>query len=199
MTPTRSSLVALFLCVAAAPSAQAPALPEKPGIYWEAAGAGYQRVPPVTSMDIETRGIGKSILTQGLAKPKQVVTHQGATSGFVVTDTQPVFFFKMPPPMAMNGDMESMMASMEAQRESGLSPMARSAREFLLIRVAADGDTRVIDSGKLDKIKCTVEEIKKVGFRVRPELPLTPGEYALFHADQGRGGSPATIWGFTIR
>jgi hypothetical protein len=61
-------------------------------------------------------------------------------------------------------------------------------------------DTRVVDTGRLQKIKFTAKPVKPREFRVTLEQPLAPGEYAFFHADTRRGGgSPATVWDFSVR
>jgi hypothetical protein len=164
------------------------------GIYFEQAGGTEVKIPSETSTDIQTKGIAKASLTMGLARPSQIVTHPGAHAATVITEAQPSFLFRFGQQPNRN-DMAAMMA---AYSGDGMPMMATSAKEFSLIRLTVEGDTRIADTGKLQRVKAEAKPVKTREFRVKVLEPLTPGEYAFYLADPGRGGGiPAQIWPFS--
>lgn len=188
------SLAVGFPLVAAAQDA-AQAL--KPGLYLERPDGAPQPVPKSVSEAVETKGIMKAALTQGLAGPKFVARHDGAESDLIVSDAQPSFIFYFPPPMRRGApmDMETMMEAAD-----GLPMMSTHPREFTLVTMTVVEGTRVVDTGKLQKFKFTVTADGTRRFKVRPEDPLPPGEYAFFLSDRGKGGGmPVEVWAFSRR
>ena len=177
-------------------SQPAQASPAPSGIFLEEPGKEPVKLASSTTTDLEMKGVGKSILTQGILKPKQVVTHAGAQADLVVTVAQPSFLFRFPPPMNRNDPY----AMMEAMAEDGLPFMSTHPKEFMLVQMTVVGDTRVLDSGKVTKAKFDIKNAGTREFRVQPSQPLAPGEWAFFLADQRRGGgTPIQIWAFSYR
>jgi hypothetical protein len=197
-TRLSGSVAALVaVCVVSVQTQNAAPAP-KSGIYLEQASGEPQKLPMETTMDVQTKGIMKAVLTQGFSKPKQVVTHASAASEFVVTDPQPSFLFVFDDPRAPIDPMQY-MAMMGGGGGGGLPMGSKHPKEFALILMAVEGDTRVFDSGKVMKAKVDVQNIKTREFRVRPHEPLIAGEHAFMIGDPGKGGTPTMIWSFSYR
>lgn len=178
----------------AAPAAQNAPAPPAAGVYLEQPGGEEVKIPSETSTDIQMKGVAKASLTMGFAKPSQVVTHPGAHASVTVTAAQPSFLFRFPPPVNRNDPM----AMLGAMSGDNMPMMASSAKEFSLIRIPVENDNRVIDTGKLQRVKAEAKPVKAREFRVNVLEPLTPGEYGFYHADPGKGGGiPTQIWAFT--
>ena len=190
--PLSTAFAVLASAVLSAQS-QAPAPNERPGIYLDGAGSEVRRLPMESSSDVEVKGVGKAVLTQGFSKPKQLVKHAGAKSAFVIKGTVPAFLFRFPP-KTMPSDPMAMMAM---SGEDALPYGTKHPKDFVLAAAVVEGDTRVFDSGKIVKIKFEIEQLKPDTFRVRIAAPLTPGEYAFFMG-QG-GGAPTMIWSFSYQ
>jgi hypothetical protein len=189
-----SALSALFASSAFS-WAQAPkaTAPERPGIYLDAAAGDPRRLPLETTTDLEMKGVGKAVLTQGIMKPKQLVKHAGAKSAFAIKGPLPAFVFRFPP-KAMPQDPAAMMAY---SGEDALPWGTKHPKDFILAQALVAGDTRVFDTGKIEKIKFDIEQLQSDTFRVRVAAPLPPGEYAFFMGTAG--GSPAMIWSFSYQ
>jgi len=190
MLPTA---IALLASAALSAQSQAPAPNEKPGIYLDGAGSQVRRLPMESTSDVEVKGMGKAMLTQGFVKPKQLVKHAGAKSACVIKGTLPAFLFRFPPKSMPSNPMEMMAYSGEDALPFG----TKHPKDFVLAAAVVEGDTRIFDSGKIVKIKFEIEQLKPDTFRVRIAAPLTPGEYAFFMG-QG-GGSPTMIWSFSYQ
>ena len=185
-------VVCLAVLAASTPQhAQDVAVAElKSGIIIEQPHVAPRALAMEQSMDVKMTGVGKAILTQGFSSPKQVATHSGARAAVVLTDAQPTFLFRFIPQSSW-GDPLAMMAG------EGLPVGTKNPKEFVLASMTVDGDTRVIDTGKIQKIKFKVQSVKPNEFRVSLESALAPGEYAFF-VGQG-GGMPQMIWAFSYR
>ncbi len=198
-TRLSGSIAALVaVCVVSAQTQNAaPAL--KSGLYLEQAGGEPMKLPMETTMDVQTKGIMKSVLTQGFSKPKQIITHAGAQSEFVVTDPQPSFLFVFDDPRAPIEPMQYMAMMGGGGGGGGLPMGSKHPKEFALILLAVDGESRIFDSGKVMKAKVDVQNSKTREFRVRPHEPLIAGEHAFMLGDPGKGGMPTMIWSFSYR
>jgi hypothetical protein len=184
-------VVCLVLAASTPQHAQSVAVAElKSGIIVEQSNVAPMALAMEQSMDVKMTGVGKAMLTQGLSSPKQVATHSGARAAAVLTDAQPTFLFRFIPQSSW-GDPSAMMA------EEGLPVGTKNPKEFVLASMTVDGDTRVLDTGKIQKIKFKVQSVKSNEFRVSLESALAPGEYAFFMG-QG-GGMPQMIWAFSYR
>jgi len=185
-------VVCLAVLAASTPQhAQDVAVAElKSGIIVEQSNVAPRALAMEQSMDVKMTGVGKAILTQGFSSPKQVATHSGARAAVVLTDAQPTFLFRFIPQSSW-GDPLAMMAG------EGLPVGTKNPKEFVLASTTVDGDTRVFDTGKIQKIKFKVQSVKPNEFRVSLESALAPGEYAFF-VGQG-GGMPQMIWAFSYR
>ena len=194
---SRTPLPAAFALLASAAvlsaQSQAPAPNEKPGIYLDGTSGEVRRLPMETTSDLEMKGVGKAMLTQGIMKPKQLVKHAGAKSEFVIKGTVPPFLFRFPP-KTMPSNPSAMMAY---SSEDALPFGTKHPKDFILAPATVVGDTRVFDTGKIEKIKFEIEQLKPDTFRVRIAQPIVPGEYAFFMG-QG-GGSPTMIWSFSYQ
>jgi hypothetical protein len=180
------------------PAAAGGAPDTRPGIYLLGAdGAAGTRLTVSTTDTLEMKGTAKAIISQGFLKPTTVARHAGSQAALTVTDASLVFLFQMPPPMNTR-NQASLMAAMEHMDEDAPPVMSTHAREFALVRLTVDGDTRILDTGAR-KIKLKIDETGDRQFRVAVVDPLEPGEYAFYLADQRKGGSPAQIWAFSKR
>jgi hypothetical protein len=176
-----------------AQSPSGPAAPEKPGIYIDGAAGEVRRLPVENSADVEVKGMGTAMLTQGIVKPKQVVKHAGAKSAFVIKGTLPAFLFRFPPKKMPTTPSEMM----ELSGEDALPFGTKHPKDFILGQPTVEGDTRIFDTGKIQKIKFEIEQLKPDTFRVRVLAPLAPGEYAFYMSQAG--GVPMMIWSFSYQ
>lgn len=173
--------------------AQQAAVPEKPGIYLDGTAPEVRQLPMETSSDVQVKGMGTAMLTQGIVKPKQFVRHAGAKSDFVIKGTLPAFLFRFPP----KNPPRDPMAMMAYSGEHALPWGTKHPKDFILAQPVVEGETRIFDTGKIQKIKFEIEQLQPDAFRVRVAAPLAPGEYAFFMS-QG-GGAPTMIWSFSYQ
>jgi len=170
----------------------------KPGVYLVVKDGEPTRIPLTTTMDIQTSGVGKSILTQGFSKPHQIAVHQGAHAELTITEKTPAFIFRFGAPMTMQqqaADPMAMMGMMDA-----MPPMANSPKDFALARLTVDGDSRKLEAGKNPTVKCTVEQVEPKVFKVVVAEPLEPGEYGFYFAEARKGGgSGAQLFPFSVK
>lgn len=193
-------IIAAMLAIGAStPSAQTGAPPPS-GIFLIGADGAATPVPGEMSQDLQTSGIGKSILTQGISKPTQTVRYPGATSGFAVTEAQPVFLFRFvdQAKMAQMAQQDPMAYLSSMQGAGGGAPlMGKDAKEYVLIKVPVDGDTRVPSSKGRETVKLVIQKKSALEFEVRVAQPLEPGEYAFCW--NAAGAAPTQIWGFSVK
>ena len=188
-------LVAISLPVA--PSAQEM----KPsGIFLVKSDGAMTPIPGEASGDMQTHGIGKSIATQGIMKPTMTTRFSGAAASFVISDTQPVFFFRFVDQAQMSKmsqqDPMAMMAAMQGAGGGGML-MGKDAKDYVVGKLTVDGDARVASSKGMEIIKLVSVKKAPLEFEVRLSKPLEPGQYAFFAG--GSGGAPMQIWPFTVK
>ena len=177
-----------------APDGTAP----KPGVYLVVKDGEPTRIPMTTTMDIQTSGVGKSILTQGFSKPHQIAVHQGAHAELTITEKTPAFLFRFGAPMTMQQQAADPMAMMGMM--DSMPPMASSPKDFALARLTVDGDSRKLEAGKNPTVKCTVEQVEPKVFKVVVAEPLEPGEYGFYVAEARKGGgSGAQLFPFSVK
>jgi hypothetical protein len=170
----------------------------KPGIYLLAKDGEPTFIPMAITMDIQTSGVGKSMLSYGLAKPHQTAVHQGAHAALSVAEKAPAFLFRFGTPMTPQQAAADPMAAMGMM--DAFPPMATSPKEFALVRLTVDGDQRKLEAGKNPTVKCTIEQVEPKVFKVVVAEPLEPGEYGFYFADARKGGgSGAQLWAFSIK
>jgi hypothetical protein len=210
-------LLAAAAVVLAVP-AETPVQP--PGVYAEGTADAKGRVPvekiaTAAMLRAGTKDLAKGMiggaLTGGLlGKPKVALVYAGARSS-VRLASQPMFQFHFDPkaaeappaPPARPTDMASMMAAMEgAQGGGGEMEGARRPHEFALVKLEVKNDERVLvaamDMKPVKPIACRVRQLGPAAWRVAPEKPLPPGEYAFFVVPRQGGGGSQRIWEFGV-
>jgi hypothetical protein len=171
------------------------------GIYLEAADTGGKdELKRLTGQMAQSmpEGIGASMATMGFKKPK-LVTKLGGEKSALRLPAQSSFLFvfgadrnaAMPAPGA---DPMEAMAKM-GDSMSQLSPNTSSPKDYMLIMFTVADGGRVYNTGSPHQVKCTVTNVDKITFRVKPTSPLEPGEYAFTYAANGGGG---VIWEFGV-
>lgn len=185
--------------VATAPSARAagPDAPRHdPGIYVAAQNAGGQeeltRLHSGHTQNMQTHGVGKSMLTQGITKPTMSIDLSGK-SAEVRTSTTPVFYFYVdtrPPSSDPSAGFAQMMGG------DSMPMGVKDPNDFALVPTSVTEDGRHIDLGKMgskkpkDAVDMVVERLEPGAFRLKPKKPLLPGEYAFVFA----GGMANQAW-----
>ena len=151
-----------------------------------------------TTMDIQTSGVGKSMLTQGFAKPHQTAVHPGAQAALSVTERMPAFLFRFGTPMTAQSaaaDPMAMMGMMDT-----MPPMATNPKEFALARLTVDGDARKLEAGKNPTFKFTIEQVEPKLFRITVAQPLEPGEdRASTSPTRGKAAATAPDRAFSVK
>jgi hypothetical protein len=171
---------------------QAPATGPS-GIFIEVTGQPPTRLPSATSQDMQTKGIAKMMLTQGLSKPKFVVTHPGATASVSIEDSRPSFILRFGP----KADRRAAMDPSAMGDQDSIPPLTDNPKDFTLARMTVADGARSIDTGKIDRWTFDVREVKPREYRLTLKAPLAPGEYAFFYS---KGGNPpAQIWAFAVK
>jgi hypothetical protein len=214
----RAAVVALGLAAAATAAAQSATPPpagREPGIYLEQPGEDGKpptRLVGVRVAEIHPKGILKVIATSGFAKGDLLGRISGEHAALRLSDN-PVFDFhlpsgesKTPPRPDPNAppptDMDQMMRSMGGDI---MPSNLHDASDFALIPMSPkDGGReahlgtfggRFGGHGPKGVIACTVEKLGNGVFRVHPNQPLAPGEYAFAAAKDGQAGQ---VWDFGI-
>jgi len=155
-------------------------IPMNPGAYYEEA----EKVKPLTMADYKVitdkkRQAIKMLSPVPLIPGKASVVIQGAHSSFVVNDDRPQFFFRL----------------------------AKEER-FGIVRLTPKKTVRVVEDISIIPVsKENVQEQKQVDtfqqemasdlYKVWPEKPLTPGEYAVI--EYAEGEVELLIWDFAYR
>ena len=169
----------------------------KPGVYLVAKEGDPTFIPMATTMDVQTSGVGKSMLTQGFSKVHQTAVHPGAAAALSVTEKTPAFLFRFDA-MTMQQMAANPMAMMD--RMDAMPMTATHPKEFALALLTVDGDARKLEAGKNPTFKFTIEQVEPKLFKITVAQPLEPGEYAFYFADSRKGGgSGAQIWPFSVK
>jgi hypothetical protein len=197
---TAGVLIATGGTIQARSAHQAPApdgTTPKPGVYLVAKEGEPAFIPMAMTLDVQTSGVGKSILTQGISKVHQTAVHPGAHAALTVTEKTPAFLFRFDD-RTMQQMAANPMAMME--RMEGMPLTAGHPKEFALALLTVDGDTRTLEAGRNPTFKFTIAQVEPRLFRITVAQPLEPGEYAFYFADSRKGGgSGAQIWPFAVK
>jgi hypothetical protein len=204
---------ALALFAMAAMAAQAPT---PPGIYVEQpverGDPKLDKMGSSASTRTGAKDVGKSIvkgmLTGGMlgGGPKMVMVYAGARSSSRL-QPQPMFQFHFDPQASSAqpapGDMASMMAMMGGG-EDEIPPGVTRPQDFALVRLdVKDGEREMEASADMKPnrkrtVSCRVRQLGPTVFRVAPEKPLEPGEYAFVAVPKQPGMGAGRIWDFGV-
>lgn len=204
---------ALVLFAMGAMAAQAP---PPPGIYVEhsvpAGEPKLDRMSTSASTRTGAKDVGKSLvkgmLTGGMlgGAPKMVMVFAGARSGSRL-ESQPMFQFHFDPNASSAqpapGDMAAMMAMMGGGDDE-IPPGVSRPQDFALVRLDAKDDEREMEASADMKpsrkrtVPCRVRQLGPTVFRVAPEKPLEPGEYAFVAVPKQAGMGAGRIWDFGV-
>jgi hypothetical protein len=194
--------LAMSAAIAAQTSSSAP--PQRaPGIYLEKTGGGEPtRLLGVRTMDMQEKGIAKSMLTAGFSKSEMQERLSGDSASARAT-TQPEFYFylgQQQPKGTSGGDMNSMMQQM--MNGDNMPQDIRDAGDFTLLRFDVKDGGRIAHvlqgrggTGFKNTVSCNVEKVGPYIFRVRPKEPLEAGEYGFTMTKGGMGGQ---FWDFGV-
>jgi hypothetical protein len=186
-------LATIAVAVATAMSSLAAEDPKaKPsGIYIEHGtppiSTNEDRIEPTVVTDTEMQGQWKMAIG---GRPKMVSNLPGVKAERRLTDPKTTFLFVFP---ANGGRVPTMDLSQLDDIQHGLVMGTSSPKDYLLARLTPTTDARQVQAGK-NSIKCDVESVSPRVFRIRPAVPLEPGEYAFFDK-HGIGGK---VWDFGV-
>jgi len=206
----RLSLTIGAALVAASSLMAQEAAKQKPGIYLTVPGkSGAEQTTRLLGAipHLETRGIGKSILTQGISKPAEVASLDGTGADIRIKDTTPTFYFyfntgnSQPNP----NDPMAAMAAMGSGPGDMMPATARTASDFVLVKMTVTKDGREVEVGKMGSnskskaaIDCVVERLAQGEYKAHAKDPLKPGEYAFYYNNSQGGGMGSGLWDFGI-
>jgi hypothetical protein len=127
----------------------------------------------------------------------------GETAKMVIKTRQPVFFFNLSPGTPSSAGLI----------DSNGKPIT-SAYSYRLLRFRAKNGNRSVDVGGLSltggtassdkkiEVRFTADTVSPTVFKVHPNAPLAPGQYAFVNvareSDLGDGGVSDTVFDFTI-
>jgi hypothetical protein len=186
-----SAAVMILVAYAAGGTARVGAADEarKSGIYLEAASGEPTRLSGnMPKMDAQ---VGAAAAF-GFGKPKMTTTVSGEKATLRVP-TAGTFLFVFSGQTDMRAMMNDPMAMMGRMDE--LPGHTSSPKDYALIKLAVVDADRSWDNKKGQQVKCAVEKIGPKLFRIRPEQPLAPGEYAFAVMQQGVA---SMIWDFGV-
>jgi hypothetical protein len=195
-------LAALLAVTASIISSAQTGAPPESGIFLQRPGGALTLVPGTVSEETQTKGVAKSILTQGISKSTTTVRHLGASATFVITDPQPSFLFRFFD--LASGSQQAREAHQSRQeyldtlQRAGKQPlMGKDPKEYVLTKLEVDGDARVASTKGLPTFKLDIKKTSEREFEVHVAEPLGPGEYAFFM--NAYGGTPVHIWAFSVK
>jgi hypothetical protein len=182
---------------------------QKPGIYLAAPGKAGEMTRLVGARPhVETRGIGKTMLTQGFSKPSEYATLDGTGADIRTKETAPEFYFyfdagsSQPDPNNPAASMSQMASMMSGD---SLPPGARTASDFVLVKFTLAKDAREVEVGKAGSnsksksaIDCVIERLAQGAYKLHPKDPLKPGEYAFYYNSSQGGGASSPLWDFGV-
>ncbi len=160
------------------------------GIYLESsADASKDATRLDASMpQIETQGVGASMMSMGFKKPK-MISKLGGDKASARAAAQPSFLFVFAVSRTQQQMMEDPMGSMSQLSQS------TNIKDYALLKLdVAEGD-RAYNSGNQHVVKCSIENVAPHVFRVKPNSPLEPGEYGFSYL---QGGTAGMIWDFGV-
>lgn len=166
---------------------------KKSGIYIQAGSASPARLTVTMTADQKQSGLGASMLTGGLIKPKVSFTFGGEHGSVETVERRPTFeflFSKEGRVMTPTMDFEKM-----ADQQNALS-MGDSPKDYRLARLEEKDGDRILTSEKSANISFEFTKIGPKDFMVTLKQPLEPGEYGFAESSTGGGGR---LWGFTIK
>ena len=163
------------------------------GIYLESSEtAGKDELKQLDSSmpQMEASGVGASMATMGFKKPK-MLTRLGGDKASLRVPAQSTFLFVFGTQKSQREMMENPMG----MGMSGLPPQTSNPKDYALVALALVEGDRVYNSGNGQRIKCAVENVEPKVYRLKPEQPLAPGEYAFTWM---QGGTASMMWDFGV-
>ncbi|HUL75294.1 MAG TPA: hypothetical protein VLT86_19430 [Vicinamibacterales bacterium] len=204
--PEVSLTVGAALLAAVTGLAAQEASKQKPGIYLAASGTTHDMTRLVGAQaHSRTSGIGKTMLTQGISKPHTIASLEGTGADLRTKQEDPTFYFYFD----ANGSQPSAdnpMAAMAAMMGGDAMPSgARTAADFVLVKMSVTKDAREVDMGQAGSqntkskaaIDCVVEKVAQGQYKVHAKDSLKPGEYA-FYYNSPTGTGMTNLWDFGV-
>ena len=159
-----------------------------PGIYVKTDGSdSLVKLHAELGTDQKTKGITKTILTQGLVQPTHEAHLNGVKADTRVTAGNTEFYLYLttdkskPDPSA---DPMAALAAMAGMTGDVMPSQAKGGNDFVLIQLKVGDTGRIADLGKVnaklpkDPIACTVDHLPDGSYRFTPKQALGAGEYA---------------------
>jgi hypothetical protein len=100
-------------------------------------------------------------------------------------------------------DMAAMMAMMDGSAGE-IPPGVTRPQDFALVRMDTKGDERELETSadmkpsRKKTVACRVRQLGPTVFRVAPEQPLAPGEYAFVAVPKQAGMGAGHVWDFGV-
>ncbi len=200
-----AALSALLIASAAVPTAGARSSPS-PGIYLDAPGATSDeagvKLRGVMVTNIRQTGALKMVLSQGFGKSALVGSINGAHASVRAPSGDVTFYVYLDPHPSNQTSMADALNMMSGE---GMPANVRSADDVLLLHLTVKDGAREAQVGTAgrggvsnktkDAVPCTIEKVGEGAFRVKPNAPLAPGEYAFSAMGQGNGNE---FWDFGV-
>lgn len=161
---------------------QIASIPTQPGAYY-IRGDAMEPVKQAESKIVnnKTRSILRALSPIPTVPGKSTVELDGEHAPLHLTDVRPEFYFRL-------SDYEGVDIIRLTPKKGGV----RVAENVSILQLKND---RIVDE-KLDKVESFKKQEADLLFRIWPEKPLSPGEYALIQYAEGK--LDPQIWDFTI-
>lgn len=177
------------------------------GVYvLNAATQKMQRIDPTVSNQAKTGGLLGYALTGGIASLSVKASIQNETARVHATETQPTFYFFF-------DESNPSVAAANTAWAAGTAATVTSPAEFTLVQLAKKKGRREARVGSIniagaksgvmdkDRLAFGYELVRPGVFKVKPNAPLTAGEYGFIYSIAGGGSSGAVtarIFDFAI-
>jgi hypothetical protein len=170
------------------------------GIYYKNSSGEYAEVEPSVLTNTKTNHAAQLFIS-GLINAKTKATLSDKQSSSLIYETNPNFYFVFDTTIKNNLNSENNV----------WFGGTRSPKEFLLVRLEVDKNSREITIGKgnivnsdfgIDEksiIRFTSKKLSKGIYEIKAENPLETGEYCFMFAQGIKNGQSSKVFDFSIR
>jgi hypothetical protein len=202
-----SVVITLAAATRLAGQAATPAPEHEPGIYMDASGGGASLVKLRCNraQEVKTKGIMKSMVSQGFIKPSFAAELTGGMADIRLPEGDLSFDFYFGKGSAPDPSKDLMAAMGNSMSGDVMPADATNADDFVLIQLSPKEHAREAALGEVTNsakskaaIDRTTERVAQGVYRLKPKSPLKPGEYAFYYATKMAGGPSMSLWDFGI-
>jgi hypothetical protein len=169
----------------------------------QGSGEKLERLRGSMPTQTKTKGMLKTVLTQGLSGPSTEVELAGPAADVRIPAGAVTFYFYFDSTAQQPDRSMDPMQALSMMGGDTMPMQAKSASQFALINLKVSNDTRSANLGRpgnnikpKNTVAVTVERLGQGAYTLQPKNPLKPGEYAFcLVSGMGAGGQ---LWDFGV-